>query len=314
MSGFRMPNDLQRGLCEKIRRNCVWISSWSAVAAAIFAPHCSAAVAGPSGCWKDVPQLSTASTPSVCSDPSANSQIKQALRLVCLQSPVEGHLPTAGQRAIVIGFLGGFARHGDLHHPEVWFAEYLREHYTSAVYAEVFSNHEADAALRDVFNLLDTDCDGTLTESEKRNARIILYGHSWGASQTIAFARQLEKFGIPVLLTVQIDIVSKPGQNSIEVPANVEHAVNFFQSTGFLRGQPQIVAANAARTNIIGNFHMTYRNHPVDCGNYPWFARTFNKPHHEIENDSRVWEQVNSLIADLKIGSQNDNQAGFAER
>jgi hypothetical protein len=314
MSGFHTPNDLHRGLCERIRQNFVWISSWSAVAAAICAPHCSAAVAGPAGCWKDVPRLSTASTPSVCSDPTANSQIKQALRLVCLQSPVEGHLPTTGQRAIVIGFLGGFARHGDLNHPEVWFAEYLREHYTSAVYAEVFSNHEADAALRDVFNLLDTDCDGTLTASEKRNARIILYGHSWGASQTIAFARKLEKLDIPVLLTVQIDIVSKPGQNSIEVPSNVEHAVNFFQSTGFLRGQPQIVAVNAARTNIIGNFHMTYRNHSVDCGNYPWFARTFNKPHHEIENDSRVWEQVNSLITNLRIGSQKDDQTGIAEQ
>jgi len=280
--------------------------------AAVFAPYCSATSALPQVCWKDTPKGSTASTLSVCSDPSANLQIKEALRLVCLKSLVEGHIATA-QRVIVIGFLGGFAKHGDLNHPEVWFAHYLREHYASAIYAEVFSNHEADAALRDVFRLLDTDCDGSLSEPEKQNARIILYGHSWGASETTAFARELGKLHIPVLLTVQIDIVPKPGQNSIEVPSNVEYAVNFFQTIGLLRGQSRIVAADPARTKIIGNFRMTYRNYFVDCRNYPWFARTFNKPHHEIENDSRVWEQVSSLIdTSLKMGSRTEYQIEIA--
>jgi hypothetical protein len=35
-----------------------------------------------------------------------------------------------------------------------------------------------------------------------------------------------------VLLTIQIDIVSKPGQNPILMPRNVEAAINFFQSEG----------------------------------------------------------------------------------
>ena len=228
--------------------------------------------------------------------------------------PAEGHLP-AGQRVIVIGFLGGFVKHGDLKHPEVWFAEYLRKHYNSVIYADVFSNHEVDAALRDVLHVLDTDCVGTLTESQKQSARIILYGHSWGASQMVAFARELGKLDIPVLLTVQIDIIPKPGQNSMEIPTNVEQAVNFFQSTGLLRGQSRIVAADPARTKIIGNFRMSYRNHSVDCRNFPWFPRTFNKPHHEIENDSRVWEQVNTLIdTNLRIGSQGGDQPGIVGR
>ena len=141
----------------------------------------------------------------------------------------------------MIGFLGGFAKHGDRNHPEVWFAEYLRQHYTSAIYTEVFANHEADAALREIVRLLDTNCDGRLTASERQNARIILYGHSWGASETVAFARELGKLGIPVLLTVQIDIVPKPGQNSIEIPSNVEQAVNFYQSIGLLRDRKSVV-------------------------------------------------------------------------
>jgi pimeloyl-ACP methyl ester carboxylesterase len=299
MRWARSPGDLRGGLCESIQKSflsrILWVASCTAAVAAAFAPYCSAMDAGPSRCWKAGSKLSTASTPSVCSDPSENSQVKQALRLVCLQGPVEEHL-AAGQRPIVVGFLGGFAKRGDLNHPEVWFARYLREHYTSAIYAEVLSNHDAEAALRDVFGVLDTDCDGTLSESEKRNARIILYGHSWGASETVAFARKLGRLGIPVRLTVQIDIVPKPGENCILIPSNVEQAVNFFQSAGFLRGQSRIAATDPARTKIIGNFRMTYRNHSVDCRNFPWFVRTFNKPHHEIENDSRVWQQIISLI------------------
>ena len=318
MSRARAPGDLRKGMCMRFQQSFLsrnlWIVSLSAAAAAVFATHCSATYAGPSGCWRDIPDFSISSIPSVCLDPSANPQVKQALRLVCLQMPAEGHLP-AGQRVIVIGFLGGFVKHGDLKHPEVWFAEYLRKHYNSVIYADVFSNHEVDAALRDVLHVLDTDCVGTLTESQKQSARIILYGHSWGASQMVAFARELGKLDIPVLLTVQIDIIPKPGQNSMEIPTNVEQAVNFFQSTGLLRGQSRIVAADPARTKIIGNFRMSYRNHSVDCRNFPWFPRTFNKPHHEIENDSRVWEQVNTLIdTNLRIGSQGGDQPGIVGR
>lgn len=312
----RSLNDLRRVLRQRIHQNflsrILWIASWVAAVAAVFAPDCSATETGAWRCGKDIPKFSIASTQSVCTDPSADSQVKQALRTVCLQNPVVGPQAT-GQRAIVIGFLGGFAKRGDINHPEVWFAKYLREHYASAIYAEVFSNHQAEAALHEVLSLLDTDCDGTLTESERQNARIILYGHSWGASETVAFARELGKRDIRVLLTVQIDIIAKPGQRPIEIPSNVKEAVNFYQSAGLLHGQSRIVASDPLRTKIIGNFRMSYGNHSVDCRNYPWFARTFNKPHHEIENDSRVWEKVNSLIdADLRLGSQNYDGIGFA--
>lgn len=251
---------------------------------------------------------------SVCDDPAANEQVKAALHLVCIQGRKEEGLP-GGERAIVIGFLGGFVGHGDTKHPEVWFAKYLNERYSSSsIYAEVYSNHEEGAALHNVLRLLDTDCDGKITDSEKRRARIIIYGHSWGASEAAVFARDLGKRGIPVLLTAQIDIVPKPRQKSFEIPSNVEHAVNFFQSSGgFLHGQPRIIADNPAQTKIEGNFSMTYRNHPVDCGNFPWFARTFNKSHHEIENDPRVWNQIEQLI-DASLRPQGPADQGLLSR
>jgi pimeloyl-ACP methyl ester carboxylesterase len=156
--------------------------------------------------------------------------------------------------------------------------------------------------MNDVLRQLDADDNGELTAAEKSQAKIILYGHSWGASQASAFAERLERLGIPVLLTIQIDIVPKPGQNPILIPSNVEAAINFFQSGGPLRGRSQVVAEDPGRTEIIGNFHMTYDDRRIDCGNYPWFARTFNKPHHEIENDARVWDQIAMLI-DSRVSS-----------
>jgi hypothetical protein len=199
-------------------------------------------------------------------------------------------------KIIVIGFVGGFAKRDDAKHPEVQFAAHLRIRYSSEVHAEVFSNHEGKKALRQVLCLLDTDRDGTLTRLEKEQAKIIIYGHSWGASETVAFARELGQRGVPVRLTIQLDSIAKPGQEDSTIPPNVVNAVNFYQPRGLLHGRSEISAADPARTRIIGNFRMTYQNHPINCDNYPWLARTFNKPHHEIENDPRVWNQAASLI------------------
>jgi hypothetical protein len=248
----------------------------------------------------DIRQVTLPAT-SVCRNADVTPQIREALRLVCAQRG-SGEAITSPQRLIVIGFLGGFAKNGDIKHPEVWFGSYLREHYSSAIEVSVISNHEWRRAKRDVLGQLDVDHDGVLTTAEKDQAKIVVFGHSWGASETSAFARDLEQQGIPVLLTIQIDIVSKPGQNPILIPSNVEAAINFFQSEGPLHGRTRVIAEDPGRTEIIGNFHMTYEGHRVDCRNYPWFARTFNKPHHEIENDARVWNQI-ALIIDSRLSA-----------
>ena len=199
-------------------------------------------------------------------------------------------------RVIVIGFVGGFVRRDDQKHPEVQFAESLREHYRSHIYAEVFGNHHGRKALHEIVSLLDTNGNGTLSSAEKEHARIIIYGHSWGAAETVVLARELGKRDIPVLLTIQVDSISKPGRDDSMIPSNVADAINFYQSGGPLHGRAQIFAADPAHTRIIGNLHMTYKDHPIKCDNYPWYARTFNKPHHEIENDPRVWDHVALLI------------------
>lgn len=197
---------------------------------------------------------------------------------------------------IVIGFVGGFISHDNLAHGEVQLAARLRKAYPSGVDVETFENHRGDRARKKVMELLDANHDGSLTPDEKQNARIIIYGHSWGGSETLTLARELEKVGVAVLLTIQVDSVSKIHQNDAIIPANVVQAVNFFQSNGYLHGQTKIRAADSKRTRIIGNFRFDYRDSPYNCDKYPWYDRVLSKPHTQIECDPMVWKQAESLI------------------
>ena len=199
------------------------------------------------------------------------------------------------QNVIIIGFVGGFVSTKDTKHPEVQFAAYLRDRYP-LIHADVFGNHHGRKALQEVVSLLDTDHDGIISSNEKERSTIIIYGHSWGATETAAFAHELEKLDIPVALTVQIDTIGKPGHRASPISPNVTSAINFYQTRGPLHGAPEIVALDPAHTTVLGNIRMTYEDRPINCDNYSWYSRTLNKPHHEIENDLRVWDQVASLI------------------
>lgn len=197
---------------------------------------------------------------------------------------------------IVIGFVGGYVRHDDRVHMEVQLVERLREEYASSAFVQAFENHRGKDAHQEVLRLLDANSDGKLSSEEKQNARIIIFGHSWGASEAVELARQLEKDGIPVVLTIQVDSVSKRGEDDAVIPANVVQAVNFYQLDGMLHGQAQIRAANPEHTRILGNFRSDYKTKPLSCGQYPWWDRLFMKSHIQIECDPAVWSQVESLI------------------
>jgi hypothetical protein len=197
---------------------------------------------------------------------------------------------------IVIGFVGGFVRRDDRVHTEFQLAGRLREEFAPAVAVQLFENHRGKDAHDAVLHLLDADHDGMLSPEEKQNARIIIFGHSWGASETVELARQLGKDGIPVILTIQVDSVSKAGENDSVIPANVAQAANFYQTDGLLHGKSEIRAADPSRTRILGNFRSDYKSKPLTCGQYPWWDRAFMKPHVQIECDPDVWNKVESLI------------------
>ena len=196
---------------------------------------------------------------------------------------------------IVIGFVGGFVAHDDTIHSEVQLANRLGAD-NPYLRVKIFENRRGDRAYREVLRLLDTDHDGELSAEEKHNARIAIYGHSWGASEGIALARALGRDRIPVMLTIQVDSVQKLGQDDEWIPANVKQAINYYQLDGILHGCSRIRAVDGARTKILGNFQCEYRRHPVRCPGYPWYARMLMRPHIEIESDPAVWTKVESLI------------------
>ena len=210
--------------------------------------------------------------------------------------PAAGNQASAKSSAIVIGLVGGFIAHDNPVHSEVQLAARLRKEYPTGVDVETFESYRGKRAHRKILKLLDTNHDGTLTVEEKQNARIIIYGHSWGGSESVHLARALEKDGIPVLLTLQVDSFSRFGSNDTTIPANVGQAANFYQSHGFVRGDHDIRAADEARTRIIGNFQFDYQKSSLNCAEYPWYDRMFVKPHTQIECDPMVWEQLESLI------------------
>src|SRR6266851_7781690 len=158
---------------------------------------------------------------------------------------------SAAPPVIVVGFLGGFISHDNPVHSEVQLAARLRKEFPAGVDIETYESYRGEKARQAVLKLLDTNHDGTVTVEEKQNARIIIYGHSWGGAEAIYLARALEKDGVPVLLTLQVDSICAPGRDDLTIPANVAQAANFYQAHGLLRGHHDIRAANPARTQII---------------------------------------------------------------
>ena len=209
---------------------------------------------------------------------------------------------------MVIGFVGGFVKHNNLVHSTVQVVDHLRNEYPAGVYIQAFENRRREKAYQEIFERLDLNHDRVLSTEEKQNARIIIFGHSWGASEAVTLARKLERDGIPVLLTIQVDSVSKLGQNDGVIPANVEQAVNFYQPDGVVHGRSRIRAADPARTEIVGNYRFDYKANPISCDGYPWFDRILVRSHTEIECDPKVWSQVESLIYS-KLSPQTPNRA-----
>jgi hypothetical protein len=200
------------------------------------------------------------------------------------------------QPVIVIGIVGGWIRADNHDDHIVMLAEQLNREYGPRVHAEIFENHHREQARERILALLDRNSNGALEDGEKQQARIVLYGESWGATETVKLARDLQQQGIPVLLTVQVDSIAKMGETGEVTPANVAQAANFFQTHGIIHGCQKIRAEDASRTEVLGNFRYDYAAHPVEIRGASWFARTFARAHVSIENDPAVWSKIGTLI------------------
>jgi hypothetical protein len=211
---------------------------------------------------------------------------------------------------IVLGFVGGFVKDDDSRHPEVQIIQHLSEQKLPAIHAAAFENRRTAKALKQVIQWLDTDGDGHLSVEEKRNARIILFGHSWGGSAVITLAQDLAKRDIPVLLTIQVDSINKGWGHDCIIPPNVAQATLFYQSRGLLHGCRPIRAQDPNQTQITGMYELEYAKQPVECSSYPWFDRHFFSTHNAMGCDPRVWSQVED---EIRARLQNDVPTQEAE-
>ena len=220
----------------------------------------------------------------------ASCAIRSAQSYVHFSTPT----PLRDQETLILGFMGG---RDSWHNTEVGvgrMAQRMRDHRLPGVHVETVENRKRDLAVRLVRESLDLDGDGRLQKAESSNARIIIYGQSFGGAAVVKFARQLHALRIPVLLTVQVDSV---GLNDSEIPPNVLRAANLYQDNGWLiRGEAPIRAQNPERTEILGNFRFDYEGSDIDLSHLPWHKTIGRVAHARMARDPVVWRKVEELM------------------
>ena len=264
----------------QLASNTVGISSLVFSSLAIVA-----CVAAPLGCGA---QASIAALSKKVPAPQA------AISVPAVSSPP---LDDPASADIVIGFMGGHIQPDNLIHLDALLVDQLRKNLGNRAVVKAYANRDSEAAHAAILHILDVNHDGTVSPDEARRARIVIYGHSWGASETVNLARTLSREGIPVMLTVQVDSVKKTGEQDDLIPPNVQQAVNVFQRAGLVHGTPVIRAENPKATIILGNFEVSYRTRHISCTQFPWFDRMLMRSHIEIESDPLIWQWVEALIS-----------------
>ena len=95
---------------------------------------------------------------------------------------------------LVIGFTGGFVHSDDLRHSEPQLAENVEQAYGDRVVVAMFENRQRAQARKMVLDWIGRlKATGLLDNGAQ--PRIILFGHSWGASAVVYLARDLEHDG-----------------------------------------------------------------------------------------------------------------------
>ena len=98
--------------------------------------------------------------------------------------------------------------------------------------------------------------------------KVVLYGYSLGAPSALHLARQLEKDGIPIELTITVD---SKGFTRGTVPRNVKVAANFYES-GFLfpiAGKRNVRPEDPQATDFLGNIRVEHVGHLRIAGSAP---------------------------------------------
>jgi hypothetical protein len=202
--------------------------------------------------------------------------------------------PLPRRSLLVVGFLGAWEEWDNDRRSVRKVALSLREKGIPGLHVETADNRSRKTVLKFIREALDTNRSRKLEPEEARAAQLIFYGQSFGGAASVKLARELEKLGVPVRLTVQVDSV---GKDDDRIPANVSRALNLYQrDPGPVWGENKIKAVDPARTTILGNLQFTYLFRDVDMSDYPKAARRMGLAHWKMDNDPVVWTAVEAAI------------------
>ena len=216
--------------------------------------------------------------------------------------------PIGPHETLVLGFMGGREPWDNEKRSVRKLALKLRSMRVPGLHVETLQNRRRPLAVELVKRAFDRDQNGLVDTSERAQARVVIYGVSFGGAATAKFARELYALDIPVLLTVQIDSV---GQGDGVIPPNVRRAANFYQKNGtVIRGEGPIRAEDPERTTILADCCVNYDKRKVDISHVNWFKKLGRVAHTYISYDPKVWSRVERLILQESAALPTETEIG----
>ena len=117
--------------------------------------------------------------------------------------------------------MGGNVAPDDPTRNELIVANRLRASFPTNTHFEIFENRRVEDAHQKILQILAVEPGEAAPQQSKtknQNTKIILYGHSWGASAVVTLADELQRDGIPVTLTIQVDSIRKKASRTPSSP------------------------------------------------------------------------------------------------
>ncbi len=157
--------------------------------------------------------------------------------------------PLSMEDTLILGFIGGREDWNNEREGVRRLALKLESLNLPHCYVETVENKRRSLALHLIQEAFDRNGNKVLDSGETQSVRLIVYGQSFGGAAVVKFARELQKWNVPLLLTVQIDSV---GRNDAAIPSNVKYAANLFQRNGtFIQGEPKIYAEDRSAELVV---------------------------------------------------------------